>query len=64
MKTDLNIDSDNLFQRRLAEKEEQRRALFSPEYVDSEETKVYIHQQTVLKPKHIIVGKPLFHPKF
>lgn len=63
MKTDLKMDSDNLFERRLQEKEAQRQALFAPENADSEEARSYIYQQSVLNRKRII-GKPLFRPKF
>lgn len=64
MRTDLQIDDDDLFQRRLREKEAQRWILFAPENADSEEAKAYAYRQCVVNPKRIRIGRPLFHPRF
>lgn len=64
MRTDIKPSDDDVFQRRLREKDSEREELFAPENRDSVEANEYVHQQTVIKPKRIHVGKPGFKPKF
>lgn len=64
MRSNLKIDSENLFELRRLEKEAQREVLFGRQNAQSEEFKSYVHQQVVVNPKRISVGKPAFAPKF
>jgi hypothetical protein len=64
MRSDLDVDSENLFERRQQEKEAQREALFGKEKAHSVEFQSYVQQQVVENPKRISVGKPAFSPKF
>ncbi len=62
MRSDLRLDSDNYFRERLLEKEARREALFRSK--DSDEFKSYVHQQVVVNPARISVGRPLFSAKY
>lgn len=64
MRTNLNPDSPDLFQRRLEEKEAMREEVFSIRNKDSVAAKEYVHRQVVVNPKRISVGKPAFAAKF
>lgn len=64
MRTDLDRDSEDLFQRRLLEKEAQSEALFSHKNVYTKAFQDYVRQQVFEKHKRITVGKPAFTPKF
>lgn len=64
MRSNLGIDSENLFERRRLEKDAQREALFGRKNAQSEEFQAYVRQQVMVNPKRISVGKPAFAPKF
>lgn len=64
MRTNLDIDCDDLFARRLLEKQAQSEELFSSENGNSEGFQAYMKEQLIEKPKRIRVGKPAFAPKF
>lgn len=64
MRSELDPDSENLFERRQQEKDAQREALFAKSNAQSAEFKSYVRQQIIEKPKRISVGKPAFAPKF
>jgi hypothetical protein len=65
MRSDLDLDSENLFERRKLEKDSQRAALFGWEgAVRDDEFQSYIRQQIIENPKRVSVGKPAFAPKF
>ena len=64
MRSNLGINSENLFERRRLEKDAQREALFGHKNAQSEEFQAYVRQQVVVNPKRISVGKPAFAPKF
>jgi hypothetical protein len=63
MRTDLSIDSENLFQRRLKEKDATRDNLFGKGNANSPAAKQHAQQCTEHR-KRIKVGKPGFCPRF
>lgn len=64
MRTDIPIDSENLFELRQREKDAQSEKLFGQHMSDSNEFQAYVEQQVFEKPKRLKIGKPAFAPKF
>ncbi|GAB2190502.1 hypothetical protein MAH1_21100 [Sessilibacter sp. MAH1] len=62
MRSNIPIESRDLFKLRLAEKDAQREELFGNP--NSQDFKSYIEQQVHKKPKRLSIGKPAFAPKF
>lgn len=64
MRTDIPIESENLFELRQREKDAQREQLFGRGMGPPEDFQQYVEQQVFEKPKRFHIGKPAFAPKF
>lgn len=64
MRTELDINCEDLFRKRLEEKERMREELFSAEYRHSKDAQEHFKRLNQDIPKRIKIGKPAFAPKF